>query len=83
MKKTLIYILTSLAMLGSAMAQAAPDPAPAAQAPVEVPKTKGAYLIVALQPQPLTIQFTNAQTCETERSRIKEQGLISYCIWVR
>ena len=80
MKKTLIYILTSLAMLGAAMAQ---DAQPAAQAPAKVPKTKGAYLIVALQPAPLTIPYSSAQTCEDERARIKELGLISYCIWVQ
>lgn len=81
MKKTLIYILTSLALVGAAMAQETTAPAKAEAA--QVPKTKGAYLIVALQPQPLTIPYSSAQTCEDERARIKELGLISYCIWVR
>lgn len=84
MKKTLLVISSILALMattGVVGAQEAEKPAEAK--PIEIPKTKGAWMIVVLNPQPLNIQFSNAKACEEERARIKEVGITSYCIWVR
>ncbi len=57
-------------------------PAPSAQTmPVNIPKTKGAYMIVAISP-PQFIPYSSAQACEEERDRIKAQ-VTTICIWVR
>lgn len=52
-------------------------------APADIPKTKGAYLIVALTNAPLTVAMSNAKACEEERARLAKQSITSYCVWVR
>lgn len=84
MKKTLLIIASLLALVATGGAVSAQETEkPAETKPIEIPKTKGAWMIVVLNPQPLNIQFSNAKACEEERARIKEVGITSYCIWVR
>jgi hypothetical protein len=74
--------LTAFLLLAGAAVAQEPTP-PKEQTSIEIPKTKGAYLIVAIQPNPLVAAMTSAKACEDERSRIAEQKITSYCIWVR
>lgn len=66
-------------------------PAPAAAAPVpdpvcddlkSVPKAK-ALMVVALRERTLEIPYSTAVACETERCRLKANGFIGQCVWVR
>ena len=80
--KNLLLAFALIAMTAPAIAQDAPPPAPEMET-IKIPKTKGAWMIVPIQPQPLTIQFSNAKACEDERARIlKASQLNSFCIWV-
>lgn len=83
--KVMLSAAAYAAIASSAISQetAQPVPPPKEQAPIEIPKTKGAYLIVAIQPNPLVAAMTSAKACEEERARVAAQNITSYCIWVR
>ena len=72
---------TSAVILHEANAQEATPPKAET---IVIPKTKGAYMLVPIQPNPLVIPFSNAQACEDEKKRIMEaEKLNSFCIWVK
>lgn len=85
--KKLTNSLTALLLLSaSAFAQETAQPVPQPNevtAPADIPKTKGAYLIVALTSAPLTVAMSSAKACEEERARIAKQSITAYCVWVR
>lgn len=76
--------------VGPAIAQDAPTQAPAAPAPdaicsdlKAVPKAKAVMLMALRDDRTISLEYSTAVACETERCRLKEVGIIGQCVWVK